>query len=91
MPIWRARLSLQVTRGGAPPVGTQAGGDGNQLAAALRVAHGKRDADHPAQARANERHRDLAGNAIEPRGHEIGQPGHRDCHWRCVIVEAAPR
>ena len=49
-----------------------------ELAAALRMADGERDADHAAEAGADKRDRRRAAEAFEPRRHQIGEARHRN-------------
>ncbi len=59
-------------------------------AAAFGMAHGEGDADHAAQAGADEGDRRRAAAAVEPRRHQVGEPEHRDRRRRPGLVEAAP-
>src|SRR4029079_4643360 len=66
-------LALEVARRGAPAVGPEARGDRDQPRAALRGPRCARDANKAAEARADEGHRGLAPDAIEPRRDQVGE------------------
>ncbi len=66
-------LALEMAGGGPPAVGTQTGGDRDQSGAPLGMARRERDADEPAEAGTDERRRNLAADALEPRGDQVGE------------------
>ena len=85
------QLALQVPRRRAPAVGPQAGRDGDQPAAAFGMPHREGDADHAAEAGADEGHRRRAAAAVEPRRHQIGEArAPRSPAAAPVVVESAP-
>ena len=107
MPSWRARLMPVATsplrrpsrtssrcrwRVAVPqPSGRSPAEMVTRRAAPLRMADRERDADHAAEAGADEGHRRGAAAAVEPGGHQVGEAEHRDGRRRRRVVEAAPR
>jgi len=83
-------LALQMPRGRAPTVRPQAGGNGHELRATLRMPRREHHADHAAKTGADPRDRNRAAAAVEPGGDQIGEARHGNELVRTGIVETAP-